>query len=297
MGRKLQITIVAILALAIASCSSEEGEQASTPTPTPAATQPNKTAAQPFKDPVIPGKDSQTLIAGSPSLIQPTNATERIPVVVKGRSDPFAKIIGQNVPIISRNTPTKVVPAVPPPPVTRKPAASGVPGKNGATTVANGGSSKTTKAKVSTPPKVAVKPQPQPKPKLTPVLPKVLPPVVPNPTLEAVLPPPPQPDVAKAVEVSGVVQIGQEIQAIIKVPDEMTSRYVRAGQRLANGVLVKRIEMNQTSEPTVILEQYGIEVARMVGEESGGAIQPATADAGKTVSFVAPPPPSVTGAL
>jgi hypothetical protein len=32
-----------------------------------------------------------------------------------------------------------------------------------------------------------------------------------------------------------------------------------------NGVLVKRIEMSQGANPTVILEQYGIEVAKQVG--------------------------------
>jgi hypothetical protein len=69
------------------------------------------------------------------------------------------------------------------------------------------------------------------------------------------------------VIVTGVVLVGQQPQAIIKVPSEVTSRYVRAGQRLSDDLLVKRIEMNEGSNPIVILEQYGIEVARMVGEE------------------------------
>ncbi|MDJ0735140.1 MAG: hypothetical protein QNJ47_13920 [Nostocaceae cyanobacterium] len=304
MGRKLQITIATILALTIASCSSEEGEQTSTPTPTPTATKPkpNKTATQDFNNPVVPPKNSQALTPGSINLIQPTNATERIPIVVKGRSDPFAKIIGQNVPIISRNIPTQAVPVVPPAPVTKKSVAPKSSSRNRAKNATNSNrkpakpkTPKMAKAKVSSPPKVAVKPKP--KPKLTPVVPKVLPPVVPSPTLKALAPPPPEPELARAVEVTGVVQIGQQTQAIIKVPNEATSRYVQPGQRLANGLLVKRIEMNQSSEPTVILEQYGIEVARMVGEAPGGAIQPATADAGRTVSFTAPPPTSVTGAL
>ena len=102
---------------------------------------------------------------------------------------------------------------------------------------------------------------------LTPVLPKVMPPVVPVPSLESVLPPPPEPDLARGVIVTGVVLVGQQPQAIIKVPSEVTSRYVQAGQRLSDDLLVKRIEMNEGSNPIVILEQYGIEVARMVGEE------------------------------
>ncbi|WP_248277316.1 hypothetical protein [Brasilonema octagenarum] len=112
---------------------------------------------------------------------------------------------------------------------------------------------------------------------LTRVLPKVLPQAIPNSALASVTPPqaipnsalsvtPPQPELAKAVVVSGVVLIGKEPQAIIKVPNEPTSQYVHAGQQLANGVLIKRIEINEGSEPVVILEQYGIEVAKMVGQ-------------------------------
>ena len=119
-------------------------------------------------------------------------------------------------------------------------------------------------------------------------MPKVLPQVIPNQTLVSVLPPPPQPDLAKAVMVTGVVVVGKEPEAIIKVPNEPTSRYVEAGQRLANGLLIKRIEMNEGSEPIVIVEQYGIEVARMVGE---GSVKQTTspASAGNPVSVTQPP--------
>lgn len=81
-----------------------------------------------------------------------------------------------------------------------------------------------------------------------------------------VLPPALQPDLAKGVTVTGVVQVGNETQAIIKVPNETTSRYVRAGQWLSNGqVQVKRIDMNGGSDPVVTLEQYGVEVNKAVG--------------------------------
>lgn len=60
-------------------------------------------------------------------------------------------------------------------------------------------------------------------------------------------------------------------QAIVRAPNETASRYVQPGQRLSNGqVLVKRIEMNEGSAPIVILEQYGIEVARQVGDRPAG---------------------------
>ncbi|MDJ0796217.1 MAG: hypothetical protein QNJ51_05165 [Calothrix sp. MO_167.B12] len=270
-----KITLIAILSLLIASCSSEGEQQSSNP---PASINTpkkgKKAAAQGFKNPVVPGKnESLTAASTASNLIQPTNAKEREAVVSKGRSDPFAKIDGQIVPILPGNT--GVVAAKRPVPVLPT-----------LTTLKK----KPKKIAQQPRPKSPPKPRPKPKasnkkvivsaslkkPKLTPVLPKVLPQVVPSPKLVPVLPPPPQPKLAQAVSVSGVVVIGKEPQAIIKVPDEPTSRYVQAGQRLANGLLIKRIEMNEGSEPTVILEQYGIEVAKMVGE---GAVNPKSTEA------------------
>ncbi|MFB2837834.1 hypothetical protein [Floridanema evergladense] len=100
------------------------------------------------------------------------------------------------------------------------------------------------------------------------------------------LPPPPDPTLAKAVLVSGVVVVGTEPQAIVRAPDEASSRYVRAGQRLANGqVLVKRIEFNEGSEPVVVLEQNGVEVAKAVGERPAA---PAQAQPGRQAVFPTP---------
>lgn len=82
-------------------------------------------------------------------------------------------------------------------------------------------------------------------------------------------PPPPQPELARAVAVSGVVQLGNVPYAILTAPNEPHTRYVRAGQLLSNGeVLVKRIEMYPGRDPVVVLEQFGVEVVRAVG--SGG---------------------------
>lgn len=81
----------------------------------------------------------------------------------------------------------------------------------------------------------------------------------------------PDPTLARAVEVTGVIQVGSSYQAIVKAPDEPTSRYVSVGQRLSNGrVLVKRIESNG-SEPVVILEESGVEVVRAIGASGDGA--------------------------
>jgi hypothetical protein len=86
------------------------------------------------------------------------------------------------------------------------------------------------------------------------------------------LPPMPDPALAKAVEVTGVVVVAGVPQAIVQAPNEASSRYVQAGQRLSNGqVLVKRIEMHGSSDPVVILEQNGVEVSKTVGSPTSGS--------------------------
>jgi hypothetical protein len=83
------------------------------------------------------------------------------------------------------------------------------------------------------------------------------------------LPAPPSTAAASAIEVTGVVIVGRSPQAIVVVPGDPGSRYVGVGQRISGGkVLVKRIEMAAGSDPIVILEENGVEVARGVGEKS-----------------------------
>ncbi len=106
-----------------------------------------------------------------------------------------------------------------------------------------------------------------------------------NPGLKP-LPPIPEPNLARAVEVSGVVTLGGLTEAIIKAPNEPTSRHVVVGQRLSNGqVLVKRIEVNAGSDPIVVLEENGVEVSRSVGEKGGP-----TAPGGVPTAFLPTPP-------
>ncbi|MEH2301815.1 MAG: hypothetical protein V7K88_23205 [Nostoc sp.] len=275
MGRNSKITIAAILTLAIAGCASEDTQQAINPAPIPKIAAKSPPAAQSFNNPVIPAKQVSLVTPASVNLIQSTNATERARLVVlsKDRSDPFAQIFGQAVagmPKIS-GRPVPVLPKLPTASLARR--------KLPTRTIARSIPLNPKKNNIASVPKKVNS-------TLTSVLPKVLPQVIPNPTLVSVLPPPAQPDLARAVVVTGVVLISKEPQAIIKVPDEPTSRYVQAGQRLANGVLVKRIEMNQGYNPIVILEQYGIEVAKMVGE---GAVNSTPSAASATVN-----PTSVT---
>ncbi|MCL2923988.1 MAG: hypothetical protein MGF17_04990 [Trichodesmium sp. MAG_R04] len=83
-------------------------------------------------------------------------------------------------------------------------------------------------------------------------------------------PPPPPPDttIANGIEVSGVVQVGSQKQIIVKVPTELTSRYVKIGENLANGkVLVKRVNLNKGALPIVVFEQSGVEIAKEVGSK------------------------------
>ena len=274
MGRNLKITIAAILTLAIAGCASEDTPQAINPAPIPKIAPKSPPTAQSFKNPVIPAKQVSQVTPASANLIQSTNATERARFVQvsKDRADPFAQLFGQMVPGMPK-TSGRPVPVLP-----KLPTASLTVRKLPTRSIALNQK----KNKIASVPKKA-------NPTLTSVLPKVLPQVVPNPALVSVLPPPAQPELAKAVLVTGVVLISKEPQAIIKVPDEPTSRYVQAGQRLANGVLVKRIEMNQGYNPIVILEQYGIEVAKMVGEGAVNSTPSAASASGNPISVTTPP--------
>jgi hypothetical protein len=77
----------------------------------------------------------------------------------------------------------------------------------------------------------------------------------------------PQADLARGVTVQGVVGVSNKFRAIVKLPNEVASRYVSEGQRLSDDrVLVKKIEVSP-SETLVVLEQNGIEITRTVGEE------------------------------
>ncbi|NER84542.1 MAG: hypothetical protein F6K42_34485 [Leptolyngbya sp. SIO1D8] len=105
------------------------------------------------------------------------------------------------------------------------------------------------------------------------------------------LPALPEPTVvASQVQVSGVAQINGEIYAIVKAPGEPTSRYVKVGDRLSNGtVLVKRIETRPGSDPVVVLEERGVEIALPVGSGTG--------ETEESTAFQAPPTPSEIAVL
>ena len=281
MSKNSHITAAAILTtLALTGCTIGETPTSTntpSPEPTPSLKSVTKQAvqqpflAQPFNDPVVSTRVSMNSGAVA-SLIQPTNSTERLIVVKKGRTDPFGQIVE---PIGSTTAlgPQIVVPTLPPLPT---PPQQKLIKKKSAQTAQLPKKSAQTAQLPKKPVKTAQLPK---KPGFNPVLPRVLAGSVNSPKFTTVLPPIRQPEMARAVIVTGVVLIGKTPQAIVKVPDELSSRYVRPGQRLVNGVLVKRIEISQGANPTVILEEYGIEVAKQVGEQPVKASTPTSSPA------------------
>lgn len=100
--------------------------------------------------------------------------------------------------------------------------------------------------------------------------------VGPAPLLEPILP---IPNEARGVEVSGVMQLSGTPVAIVKAPNENVARQVRVGGTLSNGqVRVKAINVS-SQRPYVILEQYGLEIPRGVGEPPEEPVDPPTPSA------------------
>lgn len=253
--------LAAIFPLALGGCnlfSGDESAEIATPTPVAVSTAPvaqapnaapNGTAQAPANAPAAP--------AGTlpPDLISSTNPAQRVQAVQRNRPDPFALIPTTPSVEIPRSAASQPVPQLPNLP-------------NRSTTAGNGGNAGNRPA-ASRP----TAPQNTARPGSLAPIPNLVPQ---NPL--AVAPLPPQPTLAQAVKVTGVVQIGNTLHAIVSAPNEPSSRYVRAGQRLSNGqVLVKRIEINRGSEPVVVLEQNGVEVQTAVG--SGGSEPTAAAGA------------------
>lgn len=107
-----------------------------------------------------------------------------------------------------------------------------------------------------------------------------------TPTMETLKPPEKvvSTKLAQNVLITGLIEFGDRIKVILQAPEETSTRYVEIGEYVANGqVLIKRIE-SSFPNPTVILEENGIEVSRTVGqpvenptEEEDQAILPSPA--------------------
>jgi hypothetical protein len=128
-----------------------------------------------------------------------------------------------------------------------------------------------------------------------PVVPSQAKPQLPSPTSRVVVNKPgnpgikvlPDPTEAKSITVTGIMDMAGTSYAIVNVPGEPTSRYIKVGQRLANNqVLVKRIETVGT--PTVVFQQFNVEVPRAVGQQVVAAAPDATTNSGLAPNPAAP---------
>ncbi len=265
MQKNSWIACVGAFSVLVGGCTSE---QSSSP---PAS--PSPAAVQPFSKPLVSekagDKTANLSTARIPGLLQSTDPNERARQVQAGinvkksQNDPFASL----APLITFKTPagtsgTPVNPdEIPPSGLGTGERTASLPQPNLSPVPQTVGSRRPT-SQSSAPP--ARRPTARPTTSSIPFRPS-------TPTISA-LPPLPEPTLARAVEVSGVVVVGGVAEAIVKAPNEATSRYVRAGQRLSNGqILVKRIEVNGGSDPVVILEQNGVEVSRAVGDKASPA--------------------------
>lgn len=254
MRQHLLIAAAAALGFAATGCDLFGGDDTTTQVPaqSPVAVNPSPSAAAnpSFSKPTVEQKNAPKGIL-PPDLISSTDPNQRVQQIKGDRSDPFALLpTTPSVQLAEGASPqtsttasgTRSTGTVP---QTRRIAQ--VPRGSGSS--GNGSRPSTTRTAARTPAK----------PPTSPI---------------AAKPPRPQPVLAQAVAVSGVVQIGNQVYAIVNAPNEPTSRYVQEGQRLAGGqVLVRRIETNR-AEPVVILEQYGVEVVRAVGEGAPAAVSP-----------------------
>lgn len=226
------MTNLSLVTLLMVSCTSKS-DVSKAPTPKPSA--PTFSAATPPLVPRLVNQPPQGLIAST----QPT----KIPIA-QGRIDPFSSIavapIKQSIPL-EKTQQTQTQQSKKQNPSIQKPKSQNPPAQN----------------------------QQTPKPKNQNQNKSVTKPVLNNqkPVQNRPLPPaPPAIDLAKAVQVNGVMELGGRVSAIVKEPDEQISRTVSAGDYLSQGkVLVKRIEFNGNREPVVILEQNGVEVIKQVG--------------------------------
>jgi hypothetical protein len=243
----LPVTAMAtmLLALSLGGCGGSDSTTAqspASPSPTsvtpvaasPNASPPKSPTGQSFAQPTVNPQNTVPKGVLPPDLISSTDPNQRVRVVQSNRPDPFALI--STTPAVQIPPPPKVETLPVPPAPSSRPASE----QNRTTATGQQSGQPSNQGGLSSSPRLA--------------------------PAKPVAPPPPQPELAKAVQVTGVVQVGDMLYAIVNAPNEPTSRYVQAGQSLSNGqVRVRRIETGGL-EPKVVLEQFGIEIVRAVGE-------------------------------
>jgi hypothetical protein len=239
-GEMRQVSLIAAsigLVLFLGGCGSEGGDAVSQETPAapeqsaPAASPDTSPGQSPSAPTGVPARPNRPRGIAPADLINSTNPDQRLRSIQSNRPDPFS-----------------LVPTSPDVTITREIRTSGN-GQGGSGAGSSGSGSRRSAGTQ------AMLPQ------AIPALPDI--PRLPRPLPASLAP---QPELARAVSVSGVVQIGSVVYAIVDAPDEPSSRYVQVGQRLSNGeIIVRRIDMNG-SDSSVILEQAGMQVVRRVGD-------------------------------
>ncbi|MCL6434495.1 MAG: hypothetical protein K6T90_09840 [Leptolyngbyaceae cyanobacterium HOT.MB2.61] len=245
MKREFWIAYLGVAAL-LASCSEVPSNQqmqapATQSADSTAPSSPQSAQAQSFPD-LIASPAAVVEVPAVPGLLKPTNPQKRVPQIVTGRQNPFEAVPTAPIaiPVSARKTQSTVrsLPSLPPKPFSPPPLST-----------------------------VPVNSNPGTLPPLTVSANSNL---TPLPPIGVPAAPPSRSNLAEAIEVTGVLQIKGKWNVIVKEPGSPTSRYVKAGDYLANGrVLVKRILAG--AEPVVVLQQNGIEVIKSLGS-SGGPI-------------------------
>ncbi|MDJ1170746.1 hypothetical protein PMG71_15040 [Roseofilum sp. BLCC_M154] len=245
MNRFLWISAISISLFSTVGCNAPQTSQEG-------AVLNSEVAVNPSPSPqVAPKKDESNTLAQIPQLTPSTSAEERLAQLKEGQRDPFSPLETHAIVTPGEIKVTKTPPSTPPPEVTVKP--NPVPSVQ----------------------PLPVTPPPPPVPAPIPQLPTLQPtPVQELPqTIEVAqvqpipAPSPVKPSGAEAVKVTGVAELPDGMRAILKAPDEPTSRYVVAGESLSNGrIRVKRIEIASSGNPIVVLEENGKEFIKTVSD-------------------------------
>ncbi len=202
-----------------------------------------------FESPMI-GLSEQLQRATPADLVISTSSKDRLSVIATGRPDPFAPItrsLGHG----------------------RRKADSESSNTNASNTVPSRPAQPLPEALPTAP--VSALPDLPPIPAAPPV---ALPPIpvatapVTIPALPSSLPqtaaPSPQ-DPVSAIQLTGVVHVGNRIGVIVREGEGQTSQHLFVGDHLANGqIRIKSIDLSAT-EPLVILEYKGKEYPRIIG--------------------------------
>lgn len=195
------------------------------------AIQPSK---QPFTQPIVPAKTPENLPTIKVSGMIPITDSKMplMPVATDSTRDPFAATT------IPSNLQATIQPAKPA--IVAKSSIGSRP--------------------IVPLPQSPIRFNPMPQPAPLSALPAL--PVTPPP-----MPPVSQTNLADAIVLTGVIQTGNKLSAIVQDADG-SSRYVQVGESLANGqVTVKKINLSSASEPSIVLQQNGVELLKTVGTE------------------------------